>query len=83
MKVEQRKVGAGEIDRQRAGGQTLGPGVWIDRKGDLHFSVPDVLAFLGVEDTSDNRALFQQIVREQIAERSPDATIVEQEELLS
>lgn len=54
----------------------LCPGVWEDLEGGLHFSVPDILAYLDVTDTPENREntlkLFEELLREQL----PNAKII-------
>lgn len=51
MKHEQRFVTPPEIDAQREGSVVIAPGIWVDRNGDPHFSVPELLAMVDLEDT--------------------------------
>lgn len=52
------------------------PGVWIDMNGDAHFSIPQILAECGMEDTIKNRRLASEAVLEMIREKAPDKVIV-------
>jgi hypothetical protein len=51
----------------------------MDRRGHLHVSIPDLIEAFGLEDTPDERAKVEQIVRDAWARSSPDAIIVRQE----
>lgn len=51
-----------EMDAQRAGSTRLAPGVWVDADGDVHFSVPELLAMVDLEDTPANREEVAQMV---------------------
>lgn len=33
----------------------LAPGIWEDQTGKAHFSIPEMLAHVGLEDTPENR----------------------------
>lgn len=67
------------IAAQRAGGTSLWPGIWTDRAGAMHFSVPMFLEACGWPDDEHHRALVQRIVREVMKEKAPGAKIIEQE----
>jgi hypothetical protein len=79
MPIERRTVTPAQERDQLAGGERLAPGVWIDRDGALHFSVPELLAVFGWEDTPATRDEVTAIVRACVAREFPDTTIVEQE----
>jgi hypothetical protein len=68
-----------QVRDQMAGAQQLAPGVWRDRAGYVHFSVPEILAHLGLPDTPATRDLVNRIAAETIARVAPDATIIENE----
>lgn len=74
-----RKLTPAEITAQQRGSTRLGPGVWVDRDGGMHFSVPDLLAFFDVEDTPENRRVIEEQIRDVILGANPDASIVDQE----
>lgn len=74
-----RKLTPAEIAAQQRGSTRLGPGVWVDRDGGIHFSVPELLAHVDVEDTPENRRLIEAQIRDVILGANPDAVIVEQE----
>jgi hypothetical protein len=56
------------------------PGVWADADGNLHFSVPELLAIFGWPDDDDHRALLEQTIREVVAKQFPGVPIVEDDE---
>ncbi len=49
-----RTVTPQEMDAQRKGGTVLAPGIWLDKDGDLHFSIPELLAVVELENTPEN-----------------------------
>jgi hypothetical protein len=49
----------------------LGPGVWVDTDGGLHFSAPEIMAHFGVPDTAENREACMQMMQELLAEQLP------------
>lgn len=55
-----------EEQRQRmvAGGTRIAPGIWEDKAGDIHFSVPELLEWFGWPDDDQHRALCQDAIRE-------------------
>jgi hypothetical protein len=79
--MERRTVGPHEQDHQRAGSVRLGPGVWVDRAGGLHFSIPELLAFFGEADTPANRAAMEAIALEVFQRECPDAKVVLQDDV--
>ena len=68
-----------EIAAQRAGGTSLGPGIWVDRHEALHISVPELLEHFHWPDDDQHRALVLQVVREVFSKQAPHAEIIEQE----
>lgn len=75
----QRTVTAAQIDEQLAGGTRLAPGVWIDRDGGLHFSVPELLPILGLADTPANREAVSRMMADELRRLVPEAMVVEQD----
>lgn len=53
-----------EMDAQRAGSTRIAPGIWLDADGDVHFSIPELLAMVDLEDTPANREEVAQMVAE-------------------
>jgi hypothetical protein len=43
------------------GARRIAPGLWLDGFGDLHFSVPELLALVDLEDTPENREAVVEI----------------------
>ena len=74
-----RKLTPDEIDDQRRGATRLAPGVWVDRHGAMHVSVPELLQQFGWPDTPEYRQQVISVIREVFSKQAPDAQIVEQE----
>ena len=55
MATARRTVSLAEVAAQRAMGTEIAPGLWRDAAGDMHFSVPELLALFDIEDTPENR----------------------------
>lgn len=53
------------------------PGIWEDRDGNVHFSLPELLELFELEDTPENRRIATENIRAMIRKQNPDATIVE------
>lgn len=64
----------------RVGGEYLGPGVWVDRHGMMHFSVPEILQHFGLPDTPEQREHATRELGDLLAEFAPDAQIIETDE---
>lgn len=56
--------------------QYLGPGVWLDQANGVHYSAPDILAHLQLEDTEEHRQIVLQVVRELTLQHTPHANII-------
>ena len=80
MKTFKRFLSAQEIDNFRRGGHYLAPGIWVDRAGGLHFSIPELLALFGWPDDATHRAIVLQAVRDVAARQAPDCELIEAEE---
>ena len=74
-----RKLTPDEIADQQRGSTRLGPGLWRDRHGHLHVSLPELLIAFELEDTWANRTAVERIVREHWAAARPDVTLIRQE----
>ena len=59
------------------GVRKLGPGIWEDLNGGVHFSVPELLAYFDIEDTPANRADAVQLVHDLAKSMLPNAKIVD------
>jgi hypothetical protein len=62
--VFRRIVGPNAIKEQLRGGRRIAPGVWVDRHGGAHFSIPELLEVLNVADTPENRERCMRLVEE-------------------
>ena len=52
-------------------------GLWVDKNGDPHFSIPDVLAEMGLPHTLENVAACREALEETIRSVRPDVQIVQ------
>lgn len=59
----------------------LGPGIYEDGKGEFRVDVPEVLAFLGLENSEENRQIAMAEV-ERMAEKVFSAPVAKQEVLI-
>lgn len=75
-----RKLTAAEIADQQRGSVRLGPGVWRDRDGDVHWSVVELLAAFGLEDTPAHRAAVVGILQAILDEAGLDVIRQEADE---
>jgi hypothetical protein len=75
--TEHRRMTPTAIRSMMRGAERLGaPGVWVDREGAMHFSIPEMLAHLGVENTPANRDELTKIVEAMIATSAPDCEVI-------
>jgi hypothetical protein len=56
--------------------KVLPAGSWVDVNGDLHVSVPDILAAVGLPHTPENEDIAVRVLRELLAEYVPGAEVV-------
>ncbi len=61
-------------------GPYLGPGVWEDRAGALHVSVPELLAHFNIADTPANRDAVTRMMTEPRREQVPRATRIDHDD---
>lgn len=54
----------------------IAPGIWIDEDGHSHWSLPDLLAHVELEDTSENRLKVAAMLEDLIVKQNPEAQIV-------
>lgn len=80
VKIEKRFVTRGQVAEQQRGSTRVAPGLWIDREGGLHFSIPELLVVCGFPDDPEHRAIVEQAIREHISEQFPETTCVYQVE---
>ena len=73
-----REINRGEAAQQMDGAEILGPGAWKDKDGSIHFSVPDILAYVQLPDTPENRTTLEGVIRDFIAAAHPGAQVIEQ-----
>lgn len=58
-------------------GKRIAPGIWEDKDGNPHFSLPELLALFKIEDTPENRKIATDNIIAMLRKANPDATIVE------
>lgn len=61
MAASVRRLTQEEFDRQLRGSTRIAPGIWLDAHGDVHWSVPELLAMVDLEDTPENREAIAEI----------------------
>lgn len=79
MTVQHRTLTPAEVEAQLAGSTRLAPGLWIDRAGGLHVSVPELLAHFGWPDTPATRDEVTAIVQHVLQEMHPAADVIRQD----
>jgi hypothetical protein len=57
-----RKLTDAEIRDQRRGGTRVAAGIWLDRAGRIHVSIPELLELFDLANTPENRAAVDTIV---------------------
>jgi len=55
------------------GSTRVAPGIWLDRDGNIHWSVPELLALVDLPDTPENRESVIAMLREQLGEHFPQS----------
>lgn len=79
MSDERRTITPTAAQAQLAGATRLAPGLWRDRDGYMHVSVPELLVHFGWPDTAENRALLTRTVSAWLQGNFPESTVVEQD----
>jgi len=79
MTDHRRTVTEAEKAAQRRGGTRIAPGIWADAAGDLHFSVPELLAAFGWPDDAEHRASVEQVIEDVLRRQYPGVQIVKQD----
>lgn len=68
-----------ELADMRRGARRLAPGIWVDRNGFVHFSIPELLAVFGWPDDEQHRVMAEEAIRSVCAEQCPGMPIVKAE----
>lgn len=79
MSDERRTITPSAAQGQLAGATRLAPGIWRDRDGFVHVSVPELLVHFGWPDTAENRDFVTREVAAWLQESFPESTVVEQD----
>ncbi len=61
-------------DKRNVVKRIIAPGIWQDGDGNVHWSIPGLLAVADIEDTPANRLAVMQIVKDVIRKRNLRAT---------
>lgn len=77
--VPRRTLSHAEIAAQREGGTRIAPGVWVDKDGGLHYSVPELLELFGWPDDPEHRTLVEETILESVRKAAPDCKITFQD----
>ena len=75
-KGQRRTITRAQAQAQLQGAHQIEPGVWIDRAGHLHFSIPEILAARGIPATPEAIEHATEQLRRAAAAAEPDAEIV-------
>jgi hypothetical protein len=68
-----------QVAESHVGSRRIAPGIWVDRQGAMHFSVPELLAVLGWPDDAEHRALVMQAIHEYCERTFPGTSVIETE----
>lgn len=80
MKVEKRTLTLAEREEQIRDSTRIAPGIWLDRHQGLHFSIPELLAAVDLDDTPENRAIAYDVVRSFVERLGrEDLAVIEQD----
>jgi len=52
------------------------PGIWEDANGHLHYSIPDLLAVAGLENTPENHQAVKEMLVDLLKENGHEAPII-------
>lgn len=74
-----RKLTRGEVLEQRIGATYIAPGIWRDRNGGIHYSVPELLEIVELPDTPENRAAVAALVRRTLEAQGASLVILQEE----
>lgn len=77
--MERRIITHAEHEYQRIGSTRIAPGIWEDAEGGLHFSIPELLALVDLEDIPENREAVFAIVKELAEAHFPDTQFIRQD----
>lgn len=75
MAVERRSISQQEADDQKEGSTRIATGIWVDRTGHVHFSIPELLAMVDLEDTEQNRKAVLEIAIKTLQAKSHDIVV--------
>ena len=70
-----RKLKRTDARPRREGWQPVAPGIYEDAKGQMHLSIPELLALVDVEDTEENRRVLISAAEAVIAEQVPGVRV--------
>lgn len=56
--------------------ERIAPGIWRDANGDIHWSIPELLAMVEFEDTPENQAQVEKMLEDLMRKENPDVKII-------
>lgn len=68
-----------QVAAQQVGSRRVAPGIWLDANGDVHFSVPELLALVDLADTPENREAVVEMAIETFRAQNPTVPIIRQD----
>jgi hypothetical protein len=54
----------------------IAPGIWEDKKGQVHFSIPELLALHDLEDTPENHVEVKKMLVELMKKNNPNTPVL-------
>jgi hypothetical protein len=57
-------------------GRRIAPGIWEDADGHVHWSIPELLSLVGLDDTPENQQAARRIIEESLRKTDQDVVIV-------
>jgi hypothetical protein len=65
-------------ERMVAGSQGyIAPGVWLDDDGEIHFALPEILAYMGIEHTPESEAWLREALAKELLQNTPNAVVIQ------
>lgn len=77
--MERLVISEEERQQQLSGSTRIATGIWRDRDGCVHISVPELLELFDIADTPENRERCVQTVQQALLDEHPDAILIRQD----
>ena len=77
--MKQRTLSLTAAEQQMQGAEQLAPGIWVDRQGNIHLNVPELLALVNLPNTAENRELVVAMCRRVIKRQNKKVQVMRQD----